>query len=142
MLPGIFGERLFDEFFNNSLPSYRRQEHKSAGRIMNTDVRELDHTYELDVDLPGFKKEDVTVELSKGYLTITASHEETEEEQEKKGQYLRRERWSGACSRTFYIGEGLEPADVHARFDNGILNLSFPKTPAEKKPDQKYVNII
>ncbi|MBP3731456.1 MAG: Hsp20/alpha crystallin family protein [Mailhella sp.] len=109
---------------------------------MNTDVRELDHTYELDVDLPGFKKEDVTVELSKGYLTITASHEETEEEQEKKGQYLRRERWSGACSRTFYIGEGLEPADVHARFDNGILNLSFPKTPAEKKPDQKYVNII
>ena len=141
MLPGIFGERLFDEFFNSTLPNTRHQERKLARNLMNTDVRELESTYELDVDLPGFSKEDVTIELNDGYLTITAAHEEKEEEKARKGEYLRRERWSGTCTRTFYVGDGIEPEDVHAKFENGILNIAFPKAPRERKPVQKLVKI-
>ncbi len=141
MLPGIFGERLFDEFFNSTLPTTRHQERKITRGLMNTDVRELENTYELDVDLPGYGKEDVTIELNDGYLTITAAHEEKEEEKASKGEYLRRERWSGSCTRTFYVGDGIEPEDVSAKFENGILNIAFPKAPRVKKPVQKLVKI-
>ena len=108
---------------------------------MKTDVRELEKTYELDIDLPGFKKEDVKIELDKGYLTISATQSSDDGEKDKKGQYIRRERYTGECSRSFYIGENVEPKDVTAKFENGILQVSFPKAPEPKQPESKLISI-
>ena len=108
---------------------------------MKTDVRELENTYELDIDLPGFKKEEVNIELDKGYLTISATRTADNDEQDKKGQYIRRERYSGECSRSFYIGENIEPKDVIAKFENGILQIAFPKAPQPKQPENKRISI-
>ncbi|WP_298065990.1 Hsp20/alpha crystallin family protein [uncultured Mailhella sp.] len=147
MLPSIFGERLFDDMFNDPfmlMPSFYRHDPifgKNAKNLMKTDVRELEHAYELDVDLPGFKKEDVNIELDNGYLTIKAAKNLDKDDADKKGQYLRRERYSGECSRSFYIGSEVEPGDVHAKFEDGILQISFPKAPEPKQPESKQIAI-
>ena len=136
MLPSIFGENLFDDFFSDPfgmmVPQGRDPLYgKHAKNLMKTDVRETESTYELDVDLPGFTKDEVNVELKNGYLTIQAAKGLDKDQSDKKGKYIRQERYAGACSRTFYVGEGVEPEDVTAKFENGILKLSIPK--AEKK---------
>lgn len=145
MLPSIFGERLFDEFFGEPfMPSFNRHDPlfgKNARNIMKTDVRELENAYELDIDLPGFKKDEVKIELDGGYLTINAAKALDKDEQGNKGQYLRRERYTGECSRSFYVGEALEPKDVSATFEDGILKLTFPKTPERKVPEKKTIAI-
>ena len=113
MLPSVFGEKLFDDMFNDAftlVPAFHKNPSvfsTGAKNLMKTDVRELENTYELDIDLPGFKKEEVNIELDKGYLTISATRTADNDEQDKKGQYIRRERYSGECSRSFYIGENL-----------------------------------
>lgn len=146
MLPSIFGERLFDDMFNDSfamMPSFYRHDPlfgKNAKNLMKTDVRELENAYELDIDLPGFKKEDVNIELDNGYLTIKAA-KNLNKEQADKGQYLRRERYAGECSRSFFIGNEVEPKDVHAKFEDGILLISFPKAPEPKQPENKKITI-
>ncbi|MBP3730566.1 MAG: Hsp20/alpha crystallin family protein [Mailhella sp.] len=143
MLPSVFGESLFDTFFG-SHPFTAMNDvffGNKAQNLMKTDVRELDKTYELDVDLPGFRKEDVKIELDGGYLTITAAKNEEKDEKNEKGQYLRRERCSGSCSRSFYVGEALEPKDVTAKFEDGILRLSMPKEPAPKAPEKKLITV-
>ena len=117
------------------MPAFNRHDPlfgKNARNLMKTDVRETENAYELDIDLPGFKKDEVKIELDGGYLTISEN---------KKGQYLRRERYTGECSRSFYVGEALEPKDVSATFEDGILKLSFPKAPEKKEPEKKTIAI-
>ena len=114
---------------------------KHAKNLMKTDVRETESTYELDVDLPGFTKDEVNVELKNGYLTIQAAKGLDKDQSDKKGKYIRQERYAGACSRTFYVGEGVEPEDVTAKFENGILQLSIPKEAKKQLPKNTSVTI-
>ena len=138
MLPSVFNDDLFDSFFTHPFASMNNGAY--ARGLMKTDVRELDKTCELDVELPGFRKEEITVELDGGYLTIRAEHKENKDEKDDKGRFLRRERFAGACSRSFYVGEGLEPKDVAARFEDGMLRLSLPKETA-KAPEKKQISV-
>ena len=146
LLPSIFGEDLFDdmmdfpfedEFFGRKNPLYG----KRAKNLMKTDVKETENGYELDIDLPGFKKEEVQASLENGYLTISASKGLDKDDKDKKGRYIRRERYSGAMSRSFYVGEGVEQKDIHAKFENGILKLTVPKTNAQKVEESKHIAI-
>ena len=146
LLPSIFGEDLFDdmmdfpfedEFFGRKNPLYG----KRAKNLMKTDVKETENGYELDIDLPGFKKEEVQASLENGYLTISASKGLDKDEKDKKGRYIRRERYSGAMSRSFYVGEGVEQKYIHAKFENGILKLTVPKTNAQKVEESKHIAI-
>ena len=146
MLPSIFGENLFDDFFSDPfgmmVPQCRDPLYgKHAKNLMKTDVRETESTYELDVDLPGFTKDEVNVELKNGYLTIQAAKGLDKDQSDKKGKYIRQERYAGACSRTFYVGEGVEPEDVTAKFENGILQLSIPKEAKKQLPKNTSVTI-
>ena len=146
MLPSIFGENLFDDFFSDPfgmmVPQGRDPLYgKHAKNLMKTDVRGTEGTYELDVDLPGFTKDEVNVELKNGYLTIQAAKGLDKEQSDKKGKYIRQERYAGACSRTFYVGEDVEPEDVTAKFENGILQLSIPKAAKKQLPKNTSVTI-
>ena len=140
MMPSIFGENLFDEFFDDDFPmipmrSIRNPLYgKNAKNLMKTDVRETDNTYELDVDLPGFKKDEVQLDLKDGYLTISAAKGLDKDQEDKKGKYIRQERYAGACSRSFFVGEGIEPRDVSAKFEDGILRVSLPKQVKKELP--------
>ncbi len=148
-MPSIFGENLFDDwmndfgfdkdFFGKRNPLYGKHEKN----LMKTDIRENEGGYELDVDLPGFKKEDIKAELNDGVLTISAAKNmEKEEKSEEKGRYIRKERYSGAMSRSFYVGDALTEEDISAKFEDGILKLSIPKkTPAPEVPQKKYIAI-
>ena len=146
MLPSIFGENLFDDFFSDPfgmmVPQGRDPLYgKHAKNLMKTDVRETDESYELDVDLPGFTKDEISVELKNGYLTIQAAKSLDKDQSDKKGKYIRQERYAGACSRTFYVGEDVEPEDVTAKFENGILQLSIPKAAKKQLPKNTSVTI-
>ena len=148
MLPSIFGENLFDDSlsdffdFGRMMPQVSSELYgKHARNLMKTDVRELDGSYELDVDLPGFKKDEVNVELKNGYLTIQAAKGLDKEEQDKKGKYIRQERYAGACSRSFYVGEHVEPEDIRAKFENGILQISLPKAAKKQLPKSNVIAI-
>ena len=146
MLPSIFGENLFDDFFSDPfgmmIPQGRDPLYgKHAKNLMKTDVRETDESYELDVDLPGFTKDEISVELKNGYLTIQAAKGLDKDQPDKKGKYIRQERYAGACSRTFYVGEGVQPEDVTASFENGILQLSVPKAAKKQLPKNTSVTI-
>lgn len=117
-----------------------------AGNVMNTDIRETDSEYEMTIDLPGFAKEEITVALENGYLTISAAKgiekdESENEEQQKKGNYIKRERYSGSCTRSFYIGEGLSVEDIKAGFKHGILTLNIPKKDQKQIENNKYIAI-
>lgn len=105
-------------------------------------MRETENSYELDIDLPGFKKDEVNVELKNGYLTIQAAKGLDKEEQDKKGKYIRQERYAGACSRSFYVGEDVEPEEVSAKFEDGILTISVPKAAKKQLPKQTSINIL
>ena len=142
MLPAIFNENLFDNFFDDDfmMPSMFGKNDplygKHAKNVMKTAVRETDNSYELDIDLPGFKKEDVSLKLDGGYLTISASKGLEKDEKEKKdGKYIRRERYEGQCSRSFYVGDGVQAKDVSAKFEDGILKVSVPKAAPQVETD-------
>ena len=148
MMPSIFGEKIFDDFFD--FPFYndsdmRKMEKKLYGHnvknIMKTDVKETDSEYELEMDLPGFKKDEVTVSLEDGYLTISAAKGLDEDEQDKKtGKYIRRERYAGACERSFYVGEDITENDIKGEFRHGILKLIIPKKDAAPTVEtKKYI---
>ncbi len=146
MLPGIFGENLFDEFFGDPfgmMPTMRAQDvlyGKRGKNLMKTDVRELDNGYELDMDLPGFKKDEVHVDVKDGYLTVSAA-KGLDKDEKQEGKYIRQERYAGQCSRSFYVGEGVEPKDVSAKFEDGILKISLPKAEQKKLPTSTSVSI-
>ena len=147
MMPSIFGENLFDEFFDDDFPmipmrSIRNPLYgKNAKYLMKTDVRETDNTYELDIDLPGFKKDEVQLDLKDGYLTISAAKGLDKDQEDKKGKYIRQERYAGACSRSFFVGEEIEPRDVSAKFEDGILRVSLPKRVKKELPRNSTIAI-
>ena len=151
LMPSIFGEDLFDDFMRD-FPFYddkqaRRAEKKLYGHrgrnLMKTDIRETDGSYELEMDLPGFTKDEVKVSLENGYLTVQAAKGLDEDEQEKKtGRYIRRERYAGACERSFYVGEDVTQEETEGEFKHGILRLSIPKKEAKPAvPEKKYIVI-
>ena len=145
MLPSIFGENLFDDFFSDPfemmVPARSALYGKHGKNLMKTDVRETEETYELDIDLPGFRKDEVNVELKDGYLTISAAKGLDKDQEDKKGKYIRQERYAGACSRSFYVGESVMPEDIHASFENGILCLSVPKAAQKVLPRKTSIEI-
>mgnify|MGYP004524415321 FL=1 len=150
LMPSIFrtnsliDDLLDDDWFNDK--EFRNMEKKLYGHraknVMNTDVKETEDGYELEMDLPGFKKEEVSVELNDGYITIRAAKGLDEDEKEKKtGKYIRRERYSGACERSFYVGEGVTQQDIKASFKHGILKLDIPKKEARKIEQNNFISI-
>ena len=146
LAPSIFGENLFDDWFD--FPGFRglgRVENKlygdRAGRLMKTDVREKEGQYDMDIDLPGFKKEDIKVELHDGYLQVSAVKGLNEEEKDEKGKLIRQERYSGSMQRSFYVGDSIKQEDVKAKFEQGVLKLSFPKEGEKKLPEKQPIMI-
>lgn len=155
LMPSLFNDDFdlfdgfpFDSWFNNR--EFENMEKKLYGHraknVMNTDVREDDAGYKMEIDLPGFKKEEVTVELDNGYLTIIASKgldkDEAESEKEaKKGRYIRRERYAGSCQRSYYIGEQYRQEDIKAKFEHGILTLMIPKKNVQQIANKNYIAI-
>lgn len=146
LMPSVFGRDMFDDFFD--FPFYddkdmKKMEKQLYGRrgknLMKTDVREKSDRYELTMDLPGFKKDEVTAQLKDGYLTISAAKGLDKDEQEKEsGRYIRRERYAGACQRSFYVGEDIAEEDIKASFKHGILKLSIPKKEAKAAVEDKH----
>ncbi len=145
MLPTIFNSNLFDDLFSDPfdtmLPVSRELYGKHARSLMKTDVRETDSTYELDIDLPGFKKDEIQVQLENGYLTISASKGLDKDQKDSEGRYIRRERYAGASSRSFYIGDSVRKEDITAKFEDGILRLSVPKKEHKEIPQTNYIAI-
>ena len=144
-LPTIFGENLmdvFDDFDRNFFRGFQRPEHalygKNAGRMMKTDVKETDEGYEVDVDLPGFNKDEIKLELNNGYLTIST---EKSLSKENKGKMLRQERYVGTMQRSFYVGGSITEEDIKAKYENGVLSLTVPKKDARKVPEKKQILI-
>ena len=146
LMPSIFGENLFDDwmdfpferdFFGGKNPMYG----KHAKNMMKTDVKETDSGYEVDIDLPGFKKDEINAKLENGYLTISASKGLDKDEKDKEGKYIRRERYAGAMSRSFYVGEQVHQEDIRAKFEDGILRLSVPKKDAKEVEKKNYIAI-
>ena len=138
LMPSIFGENLFDNFFDYSF----RSQAAHAGGLMKTDIKDTDSGYEITMNLPGVKKEDVKAELKDGYMTVSAVTSSNKDEKDEKGRYIRRERYSGSCSRSFYVGEGVTEADIKAKFEDGTLKMLVPKK--EEKlavENKKYVAI-
>ena len=128
---------LWDDIFND--PFFTSS--KPVVKNMKTDIIEKDNAYQVDIDLPGFDKNDLKISVEDGYLTVTAKKEQSSEEK-KDGSYIRRERYSGECSRTFFVGEEYEAEDIKASFKNGILSLDIPKKEEKKeKPEKKYIEI-
>ena len=143
LMPSIFGENLFnDDWMNFSFTEVDKELYgKHAGNVMKTDVRETDSGYEVDIDLPGFKKDEINAQLDNGYLTISASKGLDKEEKNKEGKYIRKERYAGAMSRSFYVGDALTQEDIKAKYESGILRLSIPKKEAKQVEATKRIAI-
>ena len=147
-LPAVFGENmmdLFDDFDRDFFRGFGRPEHmlygKNAPRMMKTDVKETDEGYELAVDLPGFKKEEIRLDLNNGYLTIS-TEKSLENKEEKHGKMLRQERYSGTMQRSFYVGENLTEEDVKAKYEDGVLTVCLPRKEAQKVQEKKQIGNI
>lgn len=147
LMPRIFGENLFDEMmdfpFNRS---FFRNFNSSFGNadqsVLRTDVKEKDGHYELSMELPGYNKEDVQAKLENGYLTISAKHDNSKDEKDSAGNYVRRERYYGQCSRSFYVGDEVTQEEIKARFENGVLDLIIPKKEAKPQvQENQYIAI-
>ena len=147
-MPSIFGENLFDDFFND-FPFYdydkemKNTEKKLYGRkashVMKTDIREKDGQYLLEIEVPGFTKDDVKAELKEGYLTITADRKEPVERADERTKYVRKERYYGTMKRTFYIGEEITENEIHAAFKDGILKIMIDKPQPKKIEEEKTI---
>ena len=130
-----YRNNIFDDLFNT--PFFTRSE----ANMMKTDIKEHDGGYELTVDLPGVKKDDIKAELNDGYLTITADNNSSKDENDEKGKYICRERYSGSYSRSFYVGESVTEEDIKAKFENGTLTMDIPKKEALPEKQNKYIAI-
>lgn len=146
LVPSIFNDNLFDNWFDDDFWPVSRDARKFDEKLggvnanfMRTDVKEGDNSYEVAVELPGFSKDNVSVELKDGYLTITAKKDENNDQKDDNGRFIRRERYSGNVSRSFYVGEDLKEDDVHASFKDGVLRLSVPKKDQQQIEDKKHV---
>ena len=144
LLPSIFGESLFDDMFDFDKEINRMNRAlygKHSRNMMKTDVRETDNSYELDIDLPGFKKDEIKVELDNGYLSISAAKGLDKDEENKDGKYIRRERYAGSMNRTFYVGDNLTQQDIQAKFEDGILKISVPKKDVQQVAQNNHIAI-
>ena len=146
LLPSIFGENLFDDWMDFSFPEIPDVDKtlygKHAKNMMKTDIREHDEGYEVDIDLPGFKKDEISIELENGYLTVSAAKGLDKDEEDKKGKYIRKERYAGAMQRSFYVGDDITEEDIKAEFKHGILKIFVPKKEAKPAVEQKkYITI-
>ena len=142
LMPSIFGENLFDDWMNFSFPDIDKTLYgKHEKNMMKTDVKDTGNGYEIAVDLPGFKKEDLSLQLNNGYLTISASKGLNKDETDKNGKYIRRERYSGSMSRSFYVGSHVTEQDIHAKYENGILTLDIPKEDEKAIERKGYIAI-
>ena len=143
LMPSIFGENLFDDFMDDfAFPDIDKKLYgKHAPHIMKTDVKEKDNAYEVAIDLPGFKKDEIQIQLENGYVTVSAAKGLDKDEKDKEGKYIRRERYAGSCSRSFYIGEGVTQDEIRARFEDGILRLTVPKKDKKQVEENKYISI-
>ena len=146
MLPTIFGENLFDDFMDDAFernffggrnPLYG----KHSKNLMKTDVKETETGYELDIDLPGFKKDEISARLEDGYLTVSAAKGVDKDEKDNEGRYIRRERYSGSMTRSFYVGNAVTEEDIKAKYEDGILSLSIPKKDPKAVEAKKYIAI-
>ena len=147
-LPTVFGENLmdvFDDFDRNLFRGFGNVDHalygKHAQNVMKTDVKETDEGYEVDVDLPGFKKDEIHLELNDGYLTISAEKSLEKDGEDKKGKMLRQERYAGVMQRSFYVGENIKVEDVKASYESGVLHVMIPKKEALKAPEKNTILI-
>ena len=143
LMPSIFGENLFnDDWMNFGFPEVDKALYgKHAGNVMKTDVKETETGYEVDIDLPGFKKDEINAKLDNGYLTISAAKGLDKDEQDKNGKYIRRERYAGSMSRSFYVGEGVTEEDIKAKYEDGILRLVVPKKDNKAVENNRYIAI-
>ena len=145
LMPSIFGESLFDDWFDDIDRQMqhmdRRLYGRNAKREMKTDVREKEDGYEIEMDLPGFKKDQVELSLENGYLTVTANKGFDKDEKDDKGRMIRQERYAGSMQRSFYVGDNMTEEDVKARFEDGVLHLNLPKKDAKKVPEKKTICI-
>ena len=132
---------MFDDFFDFPWGRDYYTARTNTNRLMRTDVKETDQTYELDIDLPGFKTDDIKVQLKDGYLTVAATKNVNNDEKREDGSYIRRERYAGSCSRSFYVGDAVKQEDVHAKYSDGILRLSVPKTDRRQVEQNNYIAI-
>ena len=146
MLPSIFGENLFDDWFD--FPTFRELQNvdrklygRHAAHEMRTDVHEHEDRYEVDIDLPGFKKDELSLDLRNGYLTVSAAKGLDKDEKTKAGKLIRQERYAGAMQRSFYVGEELTAEDIGAKFENGVLSLTLPKKDAKQLPEHRHIEI-
>ena len=145
LMSGLFGENLFDDFWG--FPSHelanidKRLYGKNADRLMKTDVQETENDYELEIDLPGFKKDQINVQLEEGYMTISASKGHDVEKKDKHGKIIRQERFSGAMQRSFYVGDAVKTEDVKAKFEDGVLKLTIPKKELKELPGNNTIAI-
>ena len=143
LMPSIFGENLFnDDWMDFGFPEVDKALYgKHAGNVMKTDVKETDAGYEVDIDLPGFKKDEINAKLENGYLTISAAKGLDKDETDKKGKYIRKERYAGSMSRSFYVGDGITQEDIKAKYEDGILRLVVPKKDAKAVENNRYIAI-
>ena len=146
LMPSIFGENLFDDFMDDAFernffggrnPLYG----KHSKNLMKTDVKETETGYELDIDLPGFKKDEISAHLEDGYLTVSAAKGVDKDEKDNEGRYIRRERYSGSMTRSFYVGNAVTEEDIKAKYEDGILSLSIPKKDPKAVEAKKYIAI-
>ena len=145
MLPKLFGEDLFEDFmnftydmdFDRHFMKHNPLMGKRERNLMKTDVKEKDGNYIMDMDLPGCKKEDITLSLTDGYLTVAANRSVDKDEKDDQGNYIRRERYSGSCQRSFYVGSDVEESDIKAKFDGGILHIEFPAGKVNRQIEKK-----
>lgn len=150
LLPAVFHENLFDDWFDPFFDDMDRELNREtrntlghrAANMMKTDVKEVEGGYEMDVDLPGCKKEDVRMELDNGYLTIQAVRSHSQDQTDKNGRYVRRESFSGTCARSFYVGDQVKKEDIHAKFEDGVLKITLPRAEARKELPKANPNLI
>lgn len=147
MFPSLMHDSLFGDLFDDPFFTGLRRVSDTPGTVvsgsmMNTDVRETDKGYAVDIDMPGFKKEDIAVELKNGYLTVSAHRDTHHDEKNDNGCWLRRERYVGSCSRSFYVGENVKDTDIHASYKDGTLCLELPKPEARQQVEQKHTIAI
>ena len=145
LLPSIFGESLLDDWMDfpkMEFPDIDRKLYgKHASNMMKTDVHEHENAYEMDIDLPGFKKEEIDLSLNNGYITVSAAKGIDKESKDDKGKLIRQERYSGSMQRSFYIGDTVTEEEIKARFENGVLRLTIPKKEAKKVAEKKLIAI-
>lgn len=146
LMPSIFREDLFDDLMNDfAFPSFSRADQelygKHAKELMKTDVQETENDYIVDIDLPGFQKEDIQMQLENGYLTIRARKAVDKDEKTESGKYVRRERYTGSLSRSFYVGKNIQQEDIHPKYENGILTFRIPKLEKKVAEEKHYISI-